>query len=90
MKHMYIVKYNGGSYEDYYEKDIFVTDSFEVAEKYVSKFNSILCKWKLYYDRLYRECDWDDDSDVRQQIYMNRGDWVLDTSKCYFEVIEVR
>ena len=43
-----MVKYCGGSYDDWYEQYIFVTDKKSTATKYVTKFNRILKKWKEY------------------------------------------
>ena len=77
---MYVVKYDGGQYEDYFERDLFVTESLELAQKYVAKFNAILEKWRLYYDSLYYDC----------KLYCNRADYVLEIHKCYYTEIEVR
>jgi len=90
MKKMYVVKYDGGQYEDYFERDLFVTESIELAQKYVAKFNAMLEKWRLYYDRLYYDCDWGNDNDWRKSLYFNRGDCVLEIHKCYYTEIEVR
>ena len=39
---IYIVKYYGGSYEDYYETIIFATTNKSKAYKYRTRFNQIL------------------------------------------------
>ena len=51
MNKIYIVKYCGGSYEDWYSTNIFATTKKATATKYVSKFNRILRKWKKYYSQ---------------------------------------
>lgn len=43
---IYIIKYHGGDYEDYYEKIIFATTDKTKAISYVRRFNKILKKWK--------------------------------------------
>ena len=48
---IYIVKYYGGSYEDYYETIIFATTKKSKAYKYRARFNRILKKWKKYYSQ---------------------------------------
>ena len=48
---IYIVKYYGGSYEDYYETIIFATTSKSKAYKYRARFNRILKKWKKHYSQ---------------------------------------
>jgi len=89
MKSMYVVGYSAGQYEDYYERDLFVTESLELAQKYVAKFNAMSEKWKNYYNSLYNHIDWHGD-DVAKKIYMNRADSVLEIHKCYYFKIEVR
>ena len=49
MKKIYIVRYCGGSYDDWYESNVFVTDKKTTATKYVTKFNKTLKKWKNHY-----------------------------------------
>ena len=48
---IYIVKYYGGSYEDFYEATIFATTKKSKAYKYRAKFNRILKKWKSHYSQ---------------------------------------
>ena len=47
----YLVRYCGGSYDDYYSAVIFVTNNKSTATKYCSKFNKALKKWKAYYEQ---------------------------------------
>jgi len=51
MTKMYIVKYNGGSYDDFYVNDIFITNKKSTATKYVTKFNRVLKAYSKYYEK---------------------------------------
>lgn len=42
---MYIVNYSTGSYDDYSVVPVFVTEDFDLASKWVMKFNSRLKYW---------------------------------------------
>jgi len=47
----YLVRYCGGSYDDYYSAVVFVTNKKSTATKYCFKFNKALKKWKGYYEQ---------------------------------------
>ena len=47
----YLVRYSGGSYDDYYSAVVFVTNKKSTATKYCTKFNKLLGKWKTYYSQ---------------------------------------
>ena len=47
---MYLVKYSKGSWDDYFEVPLFVTESEDIAKEYVDKFNTILKKWKSFFE----------------------------------------
>jgi hypothetical protein len=47
----YIARYSTGSYEDYTNIDVFVTEDKELVERWVEKFNSKLECWKDYFKR---------------------------------------
>jgi len=51
MDKIYLVKYCGGSYDDFYIVTIFATTKKSTATKYVTRFNKILKKWKEYYSQ---------------------------------------
>lgn len=87
----YLVKYCGGSYDDYYNATIFVTNNKIIAMKYVSKFNRILKKWKKYYEQFETNelgMKWIADEYVEK--YFNRWDSLQNITKCYYEEISFR
>ena len=92
MEKMYIVKYYGGSYNDSYETDVFVTDKKTTATKYVTKFNQILKKWKKHYKQYeskeFGTINWIKDEYVEQ--HFNRWDSLSNITNCYWEEIEIR
>lgn len=91
MKKMYIVRYCGGSYNDWYEANVFVTDKKSTATKYVTKFNKMLKKWKehyLQYEGKEFGMDWIKDEYVEQ--HFNRWNSLRDINKCYWNEIELR
>jgi hypothetical protein len=51
MDKAYIVKYQGGSWDNYYNANVFVTLSEETAKKYTDKANKMLLRWKEYYKK---------------------------------------
>lgn len=89
-KEIYVVKMCGGSYEDYYETNIFVTFNKNTAEKYIKKFNSILKKWKDYY-RQYTDkehgFEFIKDEHIR---YFDRWNKLKNIFEVYYEKIELR
>ena len=91
MTKMYVVKYSGGSYDDYYTDNIFVTDKKSKATKYVTKFNKLLKKWQKHYDQY---CDmkfssmlWLKDEHIQ---YFDRWNKLKNINTAYWEEIEVR
>jgi hypothetical protein len=91
MKKMYIVRYCGGSYDDWYEDNMFVTDKKATATKYVTKFNKILKKWKEHYKQYEGKefgMDWIKKEYVEQ--HFNRWNSLRDITKCYWNEIELR
>lgn len=91
-KKIYIIKYYGGSYEDAYEVDIFVTSNKKTAINYVNRFNSILKKWLNYYEQ-YTETDCIGITRVKDEYKekkLYRWYQLKNIRKCYFKEIEVR
>lgn len=89
-KDYYLVRYYGGSYEDYYSTVIFVTDNKLTATKYVSKFNRILKKWKKHYEQFetnkYGIIKWIDPKYVEK--HFNRWNSLQNITKCYYEEVK--
>ena len=91
MNKMYIVRYSGGSYDDWYEANVFVTDKKATATKYVTKFNKLLKKWKKHYKQYEGKefgVDWIKDEYVEQ--HFNRWDSLRNINECYWNEIELR
>ena len=89
-KEMYIVKYYGGSYDDFYEHIVFVTDNKKTATNYVRKFNSILKKWKDHYKQYTEKkfmIPWLKDEHIDKY---NRWSSLRNVTKCYYEKVEQR
>lgn len=92
MEKIYLVRYYGGSYEDYWDRVIFATTKKTIATKYVTKFNRILKKWKNYYSQFeenkYGIMPCIKDEYIEQ--YFNRWDSIRNITKCYYEEITIR
>lgn len=91
MKKMYIVRYCGGGYDDWYETNVFVTDKKAKATKYVTKFNKLLKKWKEHYKHYEDKefgMDWIKDEYVQQ--HFDRWNSLRNINKCYWNEIELR
>lgn len=85
---MYIVKYSKGEYEDYREINIFVTENKQDAIYYCNRFNSILRKWKDYYNELFSGYDYLEE-DVRYEFH-HRWYILNEINSCEYKEIEVR
>lgn len=90
MNKIYIIKYCGGSHDDWYSTDVFVTDKKITATRYVTKFNNILKKWKEYYKQ-YEEKN-ENMNCIKDEYleHFERWDNLQNITKCYFERIELR
>ena len=88
---MYIVKYYGGSYDNHYTNDIFVTNNKQTATKYVTKFNKLLKKWKKHYEQYEEKCC---GIAVLKDEYLGKHfrNWykLNNITECYWEEIEFR
>lgn len=91
MDKMYIVRYYGCSYDDAYEVNLFVTNKKTTATKYVTRFNSILKKWKEHYKQ-YEETEYGMPwlKDEYTEKYFDRWNSLRNISKCYWNEIEFR
>ncbi len=88
---IYIIKYRGGDYEDYYEKIIFATTYKTKAISYVRRFNRILKKWKNYYSQFEtKHCGitWIKEEYIDQ--YYQRWYSLQKIDKCFFASVELR
>lgn len=88
---IYIIKYRGGDYEDYYEKIIFATTYKTKAIAYVRRFNRILKKWKNYYKQFEtKHCGitWIKEEYIDK--YFQRWYSLQEIDRCFFESIELR
>jgi hypothetical protein len=87
----YIVRYYGGSYENYYNHIIFVTNKKSTATKYVTKFNRILNKWKKHYEQFETNdygINWI--AEEHSENYYTRWYNLRQITKCYYEVVPFR
>jgi hypothetical protein len=89
-KDMFIVKYYGGSWDDSYTRDVFITSDEKVAKFYVKKFNRIITAYKEFYKSF--EEDYYGHSRIRDEHmdYFDRWFWLDRITKAYYEVIEQR
>ena len=88
---IYLVKYCGGSYDDYYSVVIFATAKKPTATKYVTRFNRILKKWKQYYSQFENSDNgfkWIKDQHIEK--HFDRWDRLRNITKCYYEEVSVR
>ena len=87
----YLVRYCGGSYDDYYSVVIFVTNKKTTATKYVTKFNRILKKWKDYYKQFESNkygFNWIADEHI--ESHFERWNSLQNITKCYYEEVSFR
>ncbi len=87
---IFLVRYCGGSYEDYYDNVIFATTRKSKAQKYTRKFNNILKKWKQYYEQFETDrlgIKWLDNEHTDKY---ERWHSLRNITKCYVEEIKVR
>lgn len=87
----YLVRYCGGSYDDFYSIVIFVTDKKSIAAKYCDKFNKILKRWKDYYKQFETDnfgVKWIADEHVEK--YFDRWISLRNITKCYYEEVPFR
>ena len=87
----YLVRYYGGSYDDYYNAVVFVTNKKSTATKYCSRFNKALKKWKTYYEQFETDkfgMKWIADEHVEK--HFNRWNRLQNITKCYYEEVSFR
>lgn len=90
MNKIFIVKYYGGSHDDWYEVTLFVTSKKSTATKYITKFNKTLKKWKEYYKK-YEEQSYGNTRVKDEHLqYFDRWLTLNRITKCYWKEVEVR
>lgn len=91
---MFIVKIHGGSWDDYYTSNKFVTNDEKYAKSYVKKYNRILGAYKDFYKKFTEDRygsgfeSMKDDADSMQ--YFDRWMTLDNITKAYYEEIEQR
>jgi hypothetical protein len=87
----YLVRYYGGSYDDYYSAVVFVTNKKSTATKYCTKFNKMLKKWKDYYKQFETDkfgMKWI--ADEHFEKHFDRWNSLQNITKCYYEEVSFR
>jgi len=83
---MYLVYYSYGSFEDFGLCNIFITESEELADAYLAKFNTKLKKWRAYIlsQKTSR------DKNAKERIYNDKYYHILEINGCYIHEIDRR
>jgi hypothetical protein len=91
MDKIYLVRYCGGSYEDFYTTTVFATTKKSTATKYVAKFNRILKRWKNHYSQ-YEDNRYGFGRIKKEFVDQHYHRWssIRDISHCYCEEVAVR
>ena len=89
MEKMYLVKYDVGNWEEYYEVMLFVTGDLSLAEGYINRFNDLLERYRDFY-RLVEGEDGDFCDEGRNEDYFGRWKFLWSIGVCYWEEVEVR
>ena len=91
---MYIVKREGGSWDDFYVKSLFVTTNKNTASKYCERADEVFKRIKDRYNEVYDEMFEEDDmNSERYKLLMKwwcKLEEYHDVNKHYYESIEVR
>lgn len=88
---IYLIKYYGGSHDDYYAVNIFATKNKDAAMRYIEKFNNMLKKWKEYYSQFESGefgHEWIKNEFVHTNIY-DRWYKLKNISGCDYDEIEL-
>lgn len=84
---MYIVAYSDGSYEEWREYLVFVTQDKDKAEKYIERANNILEKWRSFY--LQKSVE-EQEQDYEKLVFTERSCKLQDINCFYIMEIESR
>ena len=85
-EYIYLISYTRGYYEDHAEYNIFATDDLETALKYCAKFNTMLKKWKDYFN----EVVWLDVENYDEKKFYDRACQIDEVHRCKMEQIRMR
>lgn len=85
-EYCYLVQYTWGSHGDYSKIELFVTKDFDIAQKYIDKFNAMLNKWTEYYDQ-FKDKLWYDDVDGHK---IERWNQLYEINKAYITKIQYK
>ena len=83
---LFIISFSASYYEDYHDCNLFVTDDIEVALKYCAKFNTMLKRWKDYFN----EVVWSDEENYDEKKFYDRACQIYEVHRCKMEMIEKR
>lgn len=88
---IYIAKYSTGSYENYKEYTVFASTNKSKVTKWCTKFNKMLKKWIIYYDKYC--CDyfggrWIKEENIEK--HYKRWSWLRNINNAYYEETEIR
>lgn len=90
MDKIYLVKYDGGDYDDQYNTVIFATVKKTTAIKYVTRFNRILKKWKNIIANLQKINIIEWIKEEHMELHYKRWQSLHNITKCYYEEVSVR
>lgn len=51
MVKLFVANYSSGDWDDYSDRQVFVSHDKQLVENWVEKFNRILVRWKEYYSQ---------------------------------------
>lgn len=96
MTKLFVANYSKGEWDDYHEKQVFVSHDEQKVQDWVEKFNQKLERWKEYYSRFEEdenpECPecrkWIKEEFIEQHFYR----WIelRDTNGAFLTQIELR
>jgi hypothetical protein len=90
---MFVIKRTGGSWDDFYTEDLFVTESEELAKNYCDKANEFNKRLKKRFVEIDSELEDIDDTDVRRNLLLewwSKYHTLSDVNAYSYEEIEVR
>lgn len=80
---LYLVKYDTGAFDDYFENNVFVSEDLELSTKWVNKFNDRVQYWKDILSKMDEEGD-------ETPFYYRRYYSIMDINRAWISKIEIR